>query len=558
MLVAGVCRFSLVGRGDWKAYQGKTDAEVEAIATRQADVLFTTERMTARLLTFEHLTLASIKAQTDQDFIFMVLASNLMPKRFRERLENLCNDIPQVKLQFFGLTSASDAQKKMFRENELDFGKVLQFRLDDDDCLCADYIALMKSHTAHLMAQDKEPFAATIHGVMYTKVMGPDTAIYNWPVNFFSAGAAVRHQSKSIYDFGHFALENRFRSVSIAGRISLVTNNGTNDTDYNSDMLRKRKMSVMTQEQVEIAVERNFKFLEGQGKKLSGIADFLEKPPIDDVVKASEVVSRGGIFISHETFFLTYVPRSADDLVVSTSYTTGPSEKERMTGGMFADNCRRLGVSSLDIVLRGDDDSARSSIMTHLGNMMNDGLFASFPRTLILGGAEGAHLATAVAGHFPDAPVLLISPRIATALPVPLNSEKNRIIVISDPKHVDTDFFDKCGDDRPVILNARRSGPHPTRFLDFIGVLDKMILEALSGKIDAASFYRTYRIARSNRRYQADLMNDIIVKNSMLCMKTAYSYFKKIDRHGLASELLKHLDRINAASEHAESDGFNG
>lgn len=47
MRIVGICRYSLLGRGDWHAYRGKTDAEVEAVAKEQAKLLFAKDRMNA-------------------------------------------------------------------------------------------------------------------------------------------------------------------------------------------------------------------------------------------------------------------------------------------------------------------------------------------------------------------------------------------------------------------------------------------------------------------------------------------------------------------------------
>ena len=60
------------------------------MATDRAGMLFAPDRMEARFATFEHLTLASLKAQTDGDFTFVVLASSLMPETWQDRLEALC------------------------------------------------------------------------------------------------------------------------------------------------------------------------------------------------------------------------------------------------------------------------------------------------------------------------------------------------------------------------------------------------------------------------------------------------------------------------------------
>ena len=112
MRIVGVCRFSLVGRGDWAAFRGADAEQEKAAIQEQAEKLFTPERMEARLKSFEQLTLASLKAQTDQDFLFVVLASELMPKRYRRRLEELCASIPQVTLRFFAPMATDHAQKK--------------------------------------------------------------------------------------------------------------------------------------------------------------------------------------------------------------------------------------------------------------------------------------------------------------------------------------------------------------------------------------------------------------------------------------------------------------
>ena len=548
MLVAGICRFSLVGRGDWKAYQGKTDEEVEAIAADQAAMLFTTERMNKRLATFEHLTLASLKAQTDPDFMFIVLASKLMPKRFRERLEKICSEVPQVQLRFFGLTSAGEAQKKVFKEYALKFSEVLQFRLDDDDCLCVDYIASMKSHTKHLMERDEEPFSATIHGVMYTKVNGPDTVIYNWPVDFFSAGAAVRHQSKSVYDFGHFALGHRFESVSISGRLSLVTNNGTNDTEFDAEMIRKRRMSVMTQEQVNIAIDRNFAFLNDQGRKLSGISDFLMKSAARSSPWMSDLVFKGGMFISDDDIVVRYIPRDTDILVVSTSYSMGNFEHARLADGPFSENCRRLNVSSLDIVLRRDSTNGYSAVREIIKNFHDRGIFASFENTLVCGIAEGVHLSMQVAREISNIKVLAFSPKVAHDDIKPRPHDKIDLCIVADPKHFDTGLFAGIKGERVQILRARHSGQYTKRFLDHQGLLDELILSTAIGQISSQNFYKSYRSARSNRNYQADFVNDLIMNNSLSRLQVAYQYFKKNERSGLALEIHQHLNHIGMAS----------
>lgn len=272
MNIVGICRFSLLGRGDWKAYKDQPAEEIARIAEEQAVQLFAPERMEARLRSFERLTLASMRAQTDQDFIFVVLASALMPQPYRTRLEAICASLPQVVLRFFPITSVSEAQIAVFEELGLTLGQTLQFRLDDDDCLCVDFIEQMRRNTAGMMKSDLA-FAASMSGVMYCKLQGPTAGIYDWPVAFFSAGAALRHPRRCVFDFGHMRLVQRFTSVTIPGRLALVTNNGTNDTEFTPGMIKQRKMVLMQPDAVSTAVARHFPFLDRQARALAGLPD---------------------------------------------------------------------------------------------------------------------------------------------------------------------------------------------------------------------------------------------------------------------------------------------
>lgn len=272
MRVVGICRFSLVGRGDWKAYQGKSDSEIEAVALEQAARLFTPERMEARLATFEHLTIASLKAQADPEFIFVVLASQLMPQEYRTRLERICASCPQVVLRFFPIMGTGTAQRKVFEELGLNYQEVLQFRLDDDDCVCVDYIKTLKKCAAGMMILP-DPFAASFRGVMFSALHGPVAGVYNWQVAFFSAGAALRHPRQTIFAFGHFGLPRRFPSLVIPGRMALVTHMGNNDTDVlNNIRVKKQGMVRMTGDAVRESQKKHFPFLDETGKSIAGIS----------------------------------------------------------------------------------------------------------------------------------------------------------------------------------------------------------------------------------------------------------------------------------------------
>lgn len=317
MSIMGICRFSLLGRGDWKAFQGKSDDEVEAIALEQAAHLFAPERLEARLKTFELLTLSSMRAQTDQDFKFLVLSSELMPDIYKQKLKALCDTVPQVILRFFPVTSASVAQRAVFRELRLKYNQTLQFRLDDDDCLCVDFIAAMKEHTAKNMNEDGI-FVASVRGVIYSCLGGQQAGVYDWPVDFMSTGAAIRHPSKSIYEFGHFGMATRFPTVVIKDRLSLATHNGMNDTQFTAATIARRGMKILSPEEIDKAVKQHFPFLTDEAKSLAGLDDSRLKnsevvqdhPPAQWFNDLLETENRKGFFIADDLFALQHTFRS--------------------------------------------------------------------------------------------------------------------------------------------------------------------------------------------------------------------------------------------------------
>ncbi|MBB1490454.1 MULTISPECIES: glycosyltransferase [unclassified Paracoccus (in: a-proteobacteria)] len=277
MRIVGLCRFSLVGRGDWRATRKMRAEEFGAIASERAAMLFAPRRLEARLATFEHLTLASLKGQTDPDFTFVVLASSLMPEFYQDRLEAVCAQVPQVVLRYFPVTSAEAAQDATFRELGIPYRDTLQFRLDDDDCLCADYVEVMRRHAAPLM-DGPEVFAASLTGVMFSVLNGQRPVIHDWPVAFFSAGAAMRHPRRSIFRFGHYALPQRFPHLTLPRGMALVTHDGSNDTGAPNETRKKRRgMTEMSPSEIGAVRDRYFPFLTEAGMMVAGLTGALER-----------------------------------------------------------------------------------------------------------------------------------------------------------------------------------------------------------------------------------------------------------------------------------------
>ena len=83
-----------------------------------------------------------------------------------------------MRLRFFPVTSVPEAQTQAFKELRIGYPETLQFRLDDGNCLCADYIKVMRANTAPLMAEPG-PFAASLTGVMFSLHGKRRLGVYN-------------------------------------------------------------------------------------------------------------------------------------------------------------------------------------------------------------------------------------------------------------------------------------------------------------------------------------------------------------------------------------------
>ena len=271
MHIVVICRFSLLGRCDWQAYRGKADEEIEDIALEQAEILYAPERMEARLASFEHITLASIAAQTDKRFHFLVLASEFMPEQYRARLDAMCARVPQVILRYFPMITAGDALKLMLEKMNINLADTVQFRLDDDDGLFVNYVQRLR-HFSNNLSQVTDAFSLSFSGVLFSVVGGEFAGSYHWPVAFFSAGAAMRHPRATIFTFGHFGLQHRMTSLTVPGRLSLATHTGNNDTqEIDFHTIRRRGMRLIEPAQLETLVQRDFPYLTAEGRAIAGL-----------------------------------------------------------------------------------------------------------------------------------------------------------------------------------------------------------------------------------------------------------------------------------------------
>ncbi len=136
--IYGHIRFSFYGFTDTRL---KPDEDDSALAE-----LYDETRMARRFFLFENLTLPSLIAQTDRDFTTVLMSSDVMPDRFKDRLVAVAARLPGAIVEFSASRRGDLAFRKFIVESLAPrmSGTAVHFRLDDDDALAMSYIARLR------------------------------------------------------------------------------------------------------------------------------------------------------------------------------------------------------------------------------------------------------------------------------------------------------------------------------------------------------------------------------------------------------------------------------
>ena len=159
MKIYGHCRFSYFGQSD-------TGREIATLEDAKAK-LWNPERMAVRFHLFEHITLPSIRHQTDTDFQLVVTTSNEMPDAYQARLDALVADLPNVRVLRTSAPRIRAALLPIMREASEDHTvSACHFRLDDDDAVSVDYVERLRAVAPHLPVESAVTFGRGVMGYM--------------------------------------------------------------------------------------------------------------------------------------------------------------------------------------------------------------------------------------------------------------------------------------------------------------------------------------------------------------------------------------------------------
>ncbi len=273
----GICRFSFCGKGDWRSSRAaQTPEDIAQLRARNAQTLYAPDRMALRFYLFENFLLPSLDAQTDKNFICLILTSDIMPAPYLARLREICAAAPHLELLVSSETTVHAALWPRLSElNALAGRPLVNFRIDDDDCLSVDYVQELRGFMTRL--GDRMPISySRSNGLVVTHyATDGGMRIYQAHLPFNSMGTAIRvHGERTIFSFGHNALHKRFSAIvdnSGMGFISIKID-GHDSEPISMAMPHVRNSHVPAQrDETETVLSKWFPFLGADGGRYDAL-----------------------------------------------------------------------------------------------------------------------------------------------------------------------------------------------------------------------------------------------------------------------------------------------
>lgn len=272
--IIGVCRFSYLGVGDWRAmHRDRNGRSLDEIMEDNRKILFRPERLEKRFATFENLTIPSLAAQTDKKFVFLTLTSDELPSPYRTRLDALAERHPFMRVLYKPVDRASKIFNEEYAEMGHNLPDVLQFRLDDDDAVSRSYIKELRKFGQAIAAADGgRNFSITHPSVLFAAEINGNVLLRKRHYIHTSAGQAMRHKEKNVLEWAHHLVDRSVMTLADPHQWVLQTAlSGINDSGAVSEAtLRGRQVTEISPDGLEGLIKRHFPFV-------SSDADFWRK-----------------------------------------------------------------------------------------------------------------------------------------------------------------------------------------------------------------------------------------------------------------------------------------
>jgi hypothetical protein len=223
--VYGYMRFSFAGRSDARATRNKERFE-DVVAE-----LYDPRRMERRFFMFENLCLPSIRVQSNKDFRLVILASDVMPEVYKQRLRDVTADVPQIEILYSSAENVTDAFNphiaKMIEGVDV---PTAHFRLDDDDAIAKTLVARLE---AALDLVPKVRVVSFPSGILLQR-QGDTSYVIREHIPYIGLGLAFLNPAGVVhnpYQCSHLEVHRRFRTFTDPDQVAYIHSaHGSSDT----------------------------------------------------------------------------------------------------------------------------------------------------------------------------------------------------------------------------------------------------------------------------------------------------------------------------------------
>jgi len=233
MQVIGLCRFSYPGIGGFQV-------EHQALEQRIA-YLYAPERLEERFRTFETITLPPLRAQTDDEFSFLIVIGDSLPAAYRDRLTALVQDMPQVTVQ-----AHAPGPHRQVMQNAINSIRragndpCLQFRMDDDDAVAIRYVEHLReaAQDVRKLSRKHRHIAIDFNQGYIARADADGIAATPTQAPYTTAALALMFKPRvdlSVMNFAHSKVGQKMPTVTFSGQDMLIRgHNDFNDSRQKS------------------------------------------------------------------------------------------------------------------------------------------------------------------------------------------------------------------------------------------------------------------------------------------------------------------------------------
>ncbi|MCH2078654.1 MAG: putative rhamnosyl transferase [Rhodobacteraceae bacterium] len=200
--------------------------------------LYDDARLEERLFYLEHVILPCLAAQSDAKFKVVMLMGENLPDPWKERVLNAISTVPQVVPVFEheGQKHRLVCRAAMMEHRNPRANAVAEFRLDDDDAICRDFVELVRrTYRRHkTIADGKGRFAIDFTQGLILDTRTDAAQLHPVLAQFWVPALALIYPPdhiRSLIDYPHKAVWKAMPSLELPGHVAFIRGvHGGNDS----------------------------------------------------------------------------------------------------------------------------------------------------------------------------------------------------------------------------------------------------------------------------------------------------------------------------------------